>query len=142
MKSPAPGGLKAFRGFSCAGLKNRFALPRPPGIVVGGDVMTKTQEDVLRTIQENREAIRRHGVRRLGLFGSCARGEEAPESDLDFVVEFETKSFDAYMDLKALLEELLGRRVDLVLADAIKPRLRPAILEEAIYAPGLQGLPG
>jgi hypothetical protein len=53
------------------------------------------------------------------------------------VVEFEAKSFDAYMDLKAFLEGLFGRRVDLVLAEAIKPRLRAAILNEAVHAPGL-----
>jgi len=53
------------------------------------------------------------------------------------VVEFEKKSFDSYMDLKLFLEELFDRPVDLVLADAIKPRLRAAILREAIHAPGL-----
>ncbi len=99
--------------------------------------MTKTGEDILDAIERHREQITRLGVRRLALFGSSARGEETPDSDLDFVVEFETKSFDAYMDLKDLLERLFGRRVDLVLANAIKPRLRPAILEEAVYAPGL-----
>jgi predicted nucleotidyltransferase len=53
------------------------------------------------------------------------------------VVEVETKSFDAYMDLKAFLEQLFGARVDLVLKDAIKPRLRERILGEALHAPGL-----
>ncbi len=52
-------------------------------------------------------------------------------------VTFEKKSFDSYMDLKAFLEELFHRRVDLVLADAIKPRLRENILKDAVYAPGL-----
>jgi len=55
---------------------------------------------------------------------------------LDFVFEFEKKSFDSYMGLKLLLEGLLDRPVDLVLADGIKPRLRAAILEEAVHAPG------
>jgi hypothetical protein len=55
---------------------------------------------------------------------------------LDFVVEFERKSFDAYMDLKFLLEDLFGCSVDLVLKEAIKPRLREAILGEAVHAPG------
>jgi predicted nucleotidyltransferase len=59
------------------------------------------------------------------------------ESDLDFVVEFEEKSFDAYMDLKAFLEQLFDVRVDLVLKDAIKPRLRERILGDALHAPGL-----
>ncbi len=94
-------------------------------------------EQVLRAIEANREAIRAFGVRRLGLFGSAARGAAHESSDLDFVVEFERKSFDAYMDLKAFLEQLFGCPVDLILTDAIKPRLRPIILAEAVHAPGL-----
>ncbi len=70
--------------------------------------MGETLEQVMETLAANREAIRRFGVRRLALFGSCARGEEAPSSDLDFLVEFDEDSFDAYMDLKFFLEELFG----------------------------------
>ena len=99
--------------------------------------MSRSPEDILKTLTRNREAIRRHGVRRLGLFGSCARGEATESSDLDFVVEFETKSFDAYMDLKSFLEELFASKVDLVLKDTLKPRLSKAILGEALYAAGL-----
>ena len=94
-------------------------------------------QEILGTLEENAEAIRRYGVRRLGLFGSHARGTAREGSDLDFVVDFESKSFDAYMDLKGFLERLFGCRVDLVLADAIKPRLRTTILSEALHAPGL-----
>ena len=75
-------------------------------------------------------------MRSLSLFGSSARGEDTPGSDLDFVVEFHKKSFDSYMDLKLFLEELFDRPVDLVLAEGIKPRLRTRILREAIDAPG------
>ncbi|TAJ96339.1 nucleotidyltransferase [bacterium] len=96
-----------------------------------------SRQDILRVLKENREAIRALGVRRLALFGSFARNEATRASDLDFVVEFERKSFDAYMDLKTFLEKLFGYRVDLVLAEAIKPRLRTPILEGAIHAPGL-----
>ncbi len=99
--------------------------------------MNRNRENILKMLEENREAILRYGVRRLGLFGSCAQGKGTQTSDLDFVVEFETKSFDAYMDLKAFLEGLFGCRVDLVLADALKPRLRAAVLEQAVYASGL-----
>jgi predicted nucleotidyltransferase len=94
-------------------------------------------DQILRVIAQNRDAIRRYGVRSLGLFGSHARGTATPESDLDFVVEFEAKSFDRYMDLKEFLETLFGCPVDLVLADAVKPRLRDTILHEAMHAPGL-----
>ena len=96
-----------------------------------------SRQDILAVLKKNRNAIRAFGVRRLALFGSYARNQATRASDLDFVVEFDKKSFDSYMDLKTFLENLFGRRVDLVLADAIKPRLRRPILEGAIRAPGL-----
>jgi predicted nucleotidyltransferase len=99
--------------------------------------MRTNRDEVLRIIEENKSTLRRLGVTRLGLFGSVARGEQTGGSDLDFVVEFENKSFDAYMDLKAFLEQLFGVKVDLVLSDVIKPRIRKAILSEAVYASGL-----
>jgi len=92
---------------------------------------------VLDILGSNEAKIKGFGVRSLSLFGSCARGDEPAESDLDFVVEFERKSFDAYMDLKFFLEDLFDKPVDLVLSDGIKPSLRAAILQEAVHAPGL-----
>lgn len=101
--------------------------------------MTSDRQQIFRTLQAHQETIRGLGARKLGLFGSFARNEATETSDLDFLVEFEpgAKSFDNYMDLKALLEELFGRRVDLVLSSVIKPRLRDKILQETVYAPGL-----
>ncbi len=89
--------------------------------------MNLASKDILGILEQNREGIRSFGVRQLGLFGSFARGENTETSDLDFLVEFETKSFDAYIGLKQFLEELFGRRVDLVLPNTIKPRLRDRI---------------
>jgi predicted nucleotidyltransferase len=91
---------------------------------------------VLKTLEEEGQALRRLGVRRLGLFGSIARDESREASDLDFVVELDEKTFDRYMDLKLFLENLFACSVDLVLADSIKPRLRSTILDEAVYAAG------
>jgi predicted nucleotidyltransferase len=99
--------------------------------------MRLSKEEVVSTLQQNREAIRRFGVERLGLFGSCARGDAAPPNDLDFVVELKVRSFDAYMDLKFFLEDLFECPVDLVLQHTIKPRLRPQIMKELIDVPGL-----
>ncbi len=56
----------------------------------------------------HREEIKASGVSRLGLFGSAARGEAGEDSDLDFLVELENKTFDAYMDLKEFLEDLFA----------------------------------
>ena len=99
--------------------------------------MKNAREEVLKVLEANRHAIRAYGVRSLGLFGSVARGDATSVSDLDFVVEFDRKSFDGYMDVKAFLENLFGCRVDLVMESAIKPRLRRTILEEAAHAEGL-----
>lgn len=85
-------------------------------------------------MDENRDTIKGYGVRKLALFGSYARGAEKETSDMDFLVEFEKKTFDNYMDLKLFLEGLFDRKVDLVIADAVRPRLRNPILEETIYA--------
>lgn len=99
-------------------------------------VHTMTKQDVLGLLQENAPHIRALGVRRIGLFGSFARDQQNDESDIDFVVEFEPrrKSFDAFMRLSFFLEELLGRRTELVTTEALSPYIGPHILNEAVYA--------
>lgn len=98
-----------------------------------------TAEEILRKIEENKERIRRFGVRRIGLFGSYIRGEQKPGSDIDILVEFEKekKTFDNYMELKFFLEELFKCNVDLVIFESIKPDLKPYILRSVRYATGL-----
>ena len=96
-----------------------------------------TREEILKRLEEHRDTIRGFGVRRLGIFGSYARGEQSEGSDMDFLVEFERATFDNYFDLKFFLEELFECKVDLVFHDTIKPRIRDTILEETVYAQGL-----
>ncbi len=96
-----------------------------------------TRDEILKKLEEHREKIRGFGVRRLGIFGSYARCEQTEGSDMDFLVEFEKKTFNNYMDLKFFLEDLFRCRVDLVISDAVKPRLRKPIFEETVYAAGL-----
>ena len=81
-----------------------------------------------------RELSERFTVIRIGVFGSFARGDEGPESDVDIIVELAEPTFDHYMDLKFRLEEVLQRPVDLVMADTVKPRLKPIIEQEVVYA--------
>lgn len=99
--------------------------------------MKMNKDKIFKILEENRKFLKRQGVVRLELFGSYARGEESGSSDIDFVVEFDNKSFDCYMDLKMFLEDTFKCRVDLVLASTIKPRLREIIRKEAIHAPGI-----
>jgi predicted nucleotidyltransferase len=96
--------------------------------------MMLTREQILATIDAHADELRRLGATSLALFGSMARGEGSDSSDIDLLVELQPKTFDAYMDVKLFLEKILGRPVDLVLAEAVKPRLRPMILAEAVHA--------
>ena len=95
----------------------------------------KDSAAVLSVIREKRSEIAtRFTVRRIGVFGSFARGQAGPQSDVDILVEFNKPTFDNYMDLKFYLEEVLNHSVDLVIHDAVKPRLKPIIEKEVVYA--------
>ena len=80
------------------------------------------------------ELSERFTVKRIGVFGSFARGDAGPESDVDIVVELTEPTFDHYMDLKFRLEDVLKLPVVLVMADTVKPRLKPIIDQEVVYA--------
>jgi predicted nucleotidyltransferase len=95
-----------------------------------------SSDEVLSLLHFNAPKLRSLGVRSIALFGSVVRGEADESSDLDFLIDLERKTFDAYMDVKFYLEELFGRRVDLVLTDTIKQQLREAVLREAVHAAG------
>jgi predicted nucleotidyltransferase len=91
-----------------------------------------TRDDILATIRANEAELRKLQVNELALFGSFARGEETETSDIDFYVEFDSKTFDNYMGVRRLLERLFPRKIDLVIKSGIRPRLRDNILSEAI----------
>jgi hypothetical protein len=92
-----------------------------------------SRDEVIQRLLEVQGEIRRLGVRRLALFGSFARSAAGPDSDVDLLVEFTpgAKSFDAFMHLFDLLEDRLGRRIDLVTTEALSPFIGPHILAEA-----------
>jgi uncharacterized protein len=92
-------------------------------------------ETILKIITDIRDELNeRFTVKRIGIFGSFVRGDVNSESDVDIIVELAEPTFDHYMDLKFRLEEILDRPVDLVIADTLKPRLRPIIEQEVVYA--------
>ena len=96
----------------------------------------ETQNNILDLIQSKRESIRQFGVRELGIFGSFARNEQGPDSDVDVLVDLQRETFRDYMGLLSFLEDLFGRKVDLVMKDTIKPIIRDRILRETVYVPG------
>ena len=91
----------------------------------------------LERVRSQREAIlaiaRRYGVRRVRLFGSVVRGEDRPDSDLDVLVDFEDGR--SLLDLVGFgqdLEELFGRKVDVISARGISPYIEDRVLREAV----------
>ncbi len=92
-------------------------------------------DEILDFLKQHKQDLEtRFSVIRIGLFGSILRGSATEISDVDILVELAQPTFDQYMDLKFFLEDKLGRPVDLVLADSLKPRLKPIITREAVYA--------
>ena len=93
----------------------------------------ETKSQVLARLSGIESRIRGLGVRRLALFGSFARGGPGPDSDVDLLVEFDRtrKTFDNLMDLADLLEEILGRHVEIVTTESLSPWIGPRILSEA-----------
>lgn len=92
-------------------------------------------DDILKTIRDNREALVRMGASRVGLFGSFARNEADETSDIDLLVEFAAgeKNYDNFIDLCFYLEELLGRKVDLLTPSALSPHLKQQIEAEVRF---------
>jgi predicted nucleotidyltransferase len=92
------------------------------------------KERVLRLLHSSLPKLKALGVQSVAVFGSTARGEGSIESDIDVLISFSEKAtFDKYMDVKFLLEDLLGKSVDLVTRGALKPRMRARVEREAIY---------
>lgn len=93
--------------------------------------------DRLMALQQRREEIlalaSRHGVRNLRVFGSVARGEARPDSDIDLLVEFEPgRGLLAHAALIRELEQLLGCRVDVASQNGLKARIRSTVFGEAV----------
>lgn len=96
----------------------------------------KTLSEIRRLLAQHKAELRsRFGVRRLAVFGSFARDEATPLSDVDILVELERPLGWEIVDLHDYLEEVLGVQVDLVTEGALqrKPRLWESIRRDLIY---------
>lgn len=100
----------------------------------------RSRDAILAALAAQALTLRRLGVTSLGLFGSFARNQQRPESDVDLLVTFDHVTFRNFMDAKLLLEETLSRPVDLALADDLHSRIRATVMSEVIYVEGLSPL--
>ncbi len=96
--------------------------------------MKKKIDQIIMKLRENKPVLKeKYGVKNLEVFGSYVLGEQKKGSDLDVLVDFyKTIDLFKYIELENYLGETLGVKVDLVMKDALKPRIKDRILNEAI----------
>ena len=98
-------------------------------------MFVQTKEDIFGLLARHRADLEGFGVDRCGLFGSFVSGTPNADSDVDVLVEFAPgrKNFDSFMALSFFLEDILGRRVDLLTPESLSPHIGPKILSEVEY---------
>jgi hypothetical protein len=95
----------------------------------------KTKKEIEETLKKYKPILReKFSVKEIGIFGSYVRGEESEHSDIDILVKFSSPMGWEFIDLKEFLEKILGKKVDLVTVQALKPQLKDSILREVVYA--------
>jgi predicted nucleotidyltransferase len=97
--------------------------------------MRPSRQDVIQSLKNLKsEVARDYSVKTIGVFGSVARDEQTEQSDIDLLVEFSRPvGFVTFMRLEEYLSDRLGKKVDLVTPDALKPVIRLDVLREVIY---------
>lgn len=95
------------------------------------------KDKIYETLDQHREALKKYGVERIGLFGSFLHGDNTESSDIDFLVDIEKgkKTLTNLVQLGDYLEGLFGRKVDIVTPQGLSPHIGPYILNEVQYAP-------
>jgi len=97
--------------------------------------MKSNRQDILASLKKlKREVAQEYSVKSIGVFGSVARDEQTGQSDIDLLVEFSKPvGFVTFIRLENFLSEQLGKQVDLVTPDSLKPVIRQDVLSEVIY---------
>lgn len=92
-------------------------------------------KNIQQTLSVHKPMLQRdYHVKTIGIFGSYARGEQTPDSDIDVLVEFNKPVGLDFLTLQYKLQEILGSKVDLVTPAALKTRMRDKILQEVVYS--------
>lgn len=95
------------------------------------------KQELLNLISKHSREILKYGVKKIGIFGSFARNEATEKSDIDFFVEFypEKKNFDNFMELAFLLQDLTGKKIEIVTPQSLSKYFGKTILKEVEYVP-------
>lgn len=119
------------KAYAFEGCQNVLTIPQKTRKMKSQKILSKAF--IKQTLVDNRKTLRKYGVKRIGLFGSYARGTATAASDIDFLVELERLTFRDYMGLALFLEDLFEKDVDLLTPTSIKPGFKPYIEKETEY---------
>jgi predicted nucleotidyltransferase len=95
----------------------------------------KNKKTLITRLKSNSAKLKSFGIAKLSIFGSFVSGKPMTESDVDFLIEFipEKKNYDNFINLSFYLEELLGRKVEIVTPQSLSKHIGPHILKNAEY---------
>lgn len=98
-------------------------------------IIVNTKDELTRTILSHKDEIKKHGVKRLGFFGSFVHNKVTDNSDVDFFIEFdpEYKTLKNFISLAHLLSELTGRRIEIVTPQSLNKFIGKYILKDVEY---------
>jgi len=103
-------------------------LKKPSVTLMGNQSIT--YQKIIDMLKFHKDTLLKYGVKRIGLFGSYARGDQKKNSDMDFLVEFDKPVFENFMDLAFYLENLFGRKVELITNGNLSPYIQPYVEKE------------
>ena len=98
------------------------------------EIKELTDKEIIDVINKNSDILRKYGVKKLELFGSYVRGQQENDSDIDFLIEFKKPNFEDFMDLAFFLEDLFGRKVELITQGSLSPYLEPYVEKELVWS--------
>lgn len=90
--------------------------------------------DIIEILKKHKDIIqKKYTVKKIGIFGSYAKGTQKKSSDIDILVELETPTYNNFIDLAFYLEELYGKKIDLITVKGLSPYIFPYVEKEVVW---------